>query len=292
MPVYNAAKDLREAIDSILNQTYRDFEFLIVDDGSTDSSNEIICSYCDPRIQLIQNKQNVGIVDSLNIGLDVARGDYIARMDADDISLETRFSQQIALLEESNADICGSHWLVINPKGKILSAKIVPTEKDAFTSHLANGVVPFAHGSIMLRKNFLTGHSLKYGPNKYAEDYYLWTQIFKDGGRFINCNSFLYQYREYGTSLSKVKGQEYSKRANEIREEFLLENQNVCAIACQNQITIISQLSHLEKVNLFCLALNLWPKMIATPKILKLLLKLNWRIIGHGVFRLLKRKIV
>src|SRR5690606_23388920 len=85
MSVYNGEKYLRGAIDSVLNQTFQDFEFLIVDDGSRDRSREIVAAYDDPRIRLIANEQNIGLIDSLNKGIAAARGDLIARQDADDV---------------------------------------------------------------------------------------------------------------------------------------------------------------------------------------------------------------
>jgi len=94
MPVYNAERYLRESIDSILNQTYRNFEFLIIDDGSTDRSVEIIRSYNDPRIRFVQNERNLGISETLNRGIDLSTTDLIARMDADDISYPKRLQRQ------------------------------------------------------------------------------------------------------------------------------------------------------------------------------------------------------
>ena len=104
MSVYNGERYLREAEDSILQQTFKDFEFLIVDDGSTDTSVVTIRSYSDKRIRLIVNETNVGLAASLNIGIDCARGRYIARMDCDDISLPDRLEKQVAFLE-SHGDI-------------------------------------------------------------------------------------------------------------------------------------------------------------------------------------------
>ena len=103
MPVYNGEKYIREAMDSILNQTFNDFEFLIVNDGSTDSTKQLIESYPDPRIRLV-NQENRGVAKSLNRGLRLAKGKYIARMDADDISLPDRLAKQIEVLE-SNPDV-------------------------------------------------------------------------------------------------------------------------------------------------------------------------------------------
>ena len=101
MPAYNAEKYIGEAIESILNQTYKDFEFIIINDGSIDRTEDIILSYDDPRIIYLKNKENSGIVASLNNGLKQAKGQYVARMDADDISLPTRFEKQLQYMESN-----------------------------------------------------------------------------------------------------------------------------------------------------------------------------------------------
>jgi glycosyltransferase involved in cell wall biosynthesis len=105
MPVYNGSKHLSDAVDSILTQTYTNFEFLIIDDASTDNSFEILKSYKDDRIRLIKNEKNIGLSASLNKGLNLALGKYIARMDQDDISLPNRLEKQIEYFKEHN-DIC------------------------------------------------------------------------------------------------------------------------------------------------------------------------------------------
>src|SRR5659263_168424 len=99
MAVYNGERYLREAIESILGQSFADFEFFIVNDGCTDSSRDIILSYRDPRIRLIDNQENIGLTKSLNIGLSLASGEYVARQDADDISYPTRIEKQIEYFE-------------------------------------------------------------------------------------------------------------------------------------------------------------------------------------------------
>src|SRR6266702_8228484 len=99
MPVYNAGKYLKEAIDSILCQSFKDYEFIIIDDGSTDDSSSIIGSYIDSRIKFIQNKRNMNLIASLNIGIDIAHGEYIARMDADDVSHQERLRCQVKVLD-------------------------------------------------------------------------------------------------------------------------------------------------------------------------------------------------
>jgi len=104
MSVYNGEKYLREAIESILNQTFRDFEFIIINDGSTDKTSEILSSYNDPRIVIINNKRNIGLTKSLNKGLKMVKGEYIARQDADDVSLPERLERMVNFLD-MNRDV-------------------------------------------------------------------------------------------------------------------------------------------------------------------------------------------
>ena len=122
MPVYNGERYLREAIDSILNQTFKDFEFLIINDGSTDLSVEIIESYADKRISLAHNGQNLGLITTLNRGFDLACGEYIARMDCDDISLPDRLEKQVVFMDNHpEIGICGS-WV-----SAISDEKLIPS---------------------------------------------------------------------------------------------------------------------------------------------------------------------
>ena len=109
MPAYNAEQYISEAIESILGQTFADFEFIIIDDGSSDSTSGIIASYKDSRIRYFRNEKNLGIVGALNRGLALAAGEYIARMDADDISLPERFQTQCAYMEKHpDVGVCGT----------------------------------------------------------------------------------------------------------------------------------------------------------------------------------------
>ena len=100
LPAYNAERYLREAIDSMLSQTYQNFELLIIDDGSKDRTAEIVRSYTDERIRFIQNECNIGLANTLNKGMRLARGEYLARMDADDICVPTRFQAQYDFLQQ------------------------------------------------------------------------------------------------------------------------------------------------------------------------------------------------
>jgi len=130
MSVYNGERYLREAVESILDQTFADFEFIIVDDGSTDNTWQILQSYAasEPRIVLVQNETNVGVPGSLNRGLGLARGQYIARMDADDVSLPERLAKQVAFLDEHDeVGVVGCAIHVIDADGSPTRVKRYPT---------------------------------------------------------------------------------------------------------------------------------------------------------------------
>ena len=208
LPVYNAAKYLHLAIESILTQTLEDFEFIIINDGSTDDSLTIINQYADKdnRIKVV-SRVNKGLNYSLNEGISVAQGKYIARMDADDISLSDRFSKQSSLLDDISGDICGCHFWSIDEDGKKIDTTLVPLNDYSILINLAI-TAPFAHGSVMMRRSFLLEHSLFYGKRAYktAEDYDLWVQMYDSNALFCNVDEFLFEYRDYDNSLSKSNG--------------------------------------------------------------------------------------
>ena len=191
MSVYNDEKYLKQAIDSILNQTFNDFEFLIIDDGSTDDSSRIIESYSDPRIKLIKNEVNIKLSNSLNKGLALARGEYVARMDSDDISLPNRLMEQIRFMD-TNKDvaICGSYIRIIGTN-KIWKYPLSP--EDCFGGLLFNSIL--AHPSVMMRRKFFIDNNFLYNPEFIrCEDYELWTRIALSG-KISNINKTLVCYR-------------------------------------------------------------------------------------------------
>ena len=223
MPVYNAERYLKEAIDSILNQTYKDFEFVIINDGSTDNSLEIIKKYKkqDERIVLI-SRENKGLISSLNEGIEKSKGEYIARMDADDISLSERFQKQLKLMEQENLDICGGHYLSINNIGEPISLNLTPRGHDLCTLSLTSKV-PFAHPSVMIKKSFLEKNDLKYGQsiNQKAEDFDLWIRLHEKDAKFSNVNEIIFKYRIIKNSLSKLNDLK-------IRQETKIMTKNFC----------------------------------------------------------------
>ena len=160
LPAINCANYLGQAIDSILLQTVQSFELLIVYDESADTTRKIIEEYAaqDGRVRLIEGRK-ARLVGALNQGLSLAKGQFIARMDADDISLPTRFEKQIANMEQEGLDFCGSNMLMINASGSPLREIAMPSTPDLITVTLAC-TVPFAHGSVTMRKSFLDRHNL------------------------------------------------------------------------------------------------------------------------------------
>jgi glycosyltransferase involved in cell wall biosynthesis len=176
MSVYNAQDYLNEAIESILNQSYENLEFIIINDGSTDSSLNIICSYMlnDSRISLI-DRENKGLPFSLNEGVNTARGKYIARMDADDISLHTRIEEQVSFLEShNNIGICGSWVEVFGGRTGIIKH---PISHDEMKIKMLFNVC-FAHPTVMIRKNIFEKKNIKYNVTySNSQDYMLWSEI-------------------------------------------------------------------------------------------------------------------
>lgn len=199
MPVYNSAKFLSEAIDSILNQTLDSFELIIIDDASTDCSLEIIKKYNDHRIVIIENNINHGIVYSLNYGISISKGKYIARMDSDDISDSKRFEIQLKYLLENNLDVCGSF---IQFFGSTNYTKIFPTKYEDIIFLMQFGS-PIAHPTAFFKKSFFD--SIKYKEDfKYVEDLEIWKSAIINGKKIGNVPTILLFYRTHINQSSNV----------------------------------------------------------------------------------------
>lgn len=188
MPVYNAEKHLFKAVESILNQTFSDFEFLILDDCSTDSSPAVLDRYDDPRIVRHRNEHNLGITLTLNRGLELARGTYIARMDGDDIAFPDRLRQQVAYMN-ANPDVAllGTRYVHIDDDGEYLfGGQPAPPPPEPGTRGYVRWsllwMTSIQHPTAMLRRSVLEAHGLRYDRAfETAEDYELWTRISRAG---------------------------------------------------------------------------------------------------------------
>jgi glycosyltransferase involved in cell wall biosynthesis len=217
MPVFNGEKYLAEAMDSILNQTYGDFEFLVIDDGSTDRSREIVSSYRDPRIRLVSNERNSGLGAVLNKGMNLATGEYVARMDSDDVSLPTRLDRQVAFMDvHDDIGLCGSWIRFLSDTGACGGwVERYPTDHDKIKCRtlFSPGV---AHPAVVLRRREFLDNGLNYDPAfRRVEDYDLWARAVHTV-RFANLPEVLLRYRISSTQGSTLFQHEQRKLSDDI----------------------------------------------------------------------------
>ena len=218
LPVYNAEKFLSEAIDSILNQTYQNFEFLLINDGSTDTSRAIILNYTDSRIRYLENEKNIGLIHTLNRGIAEAKGSYIARMDADDVSRVDRFIKQVDFLESNPSyGMVGSWCSVINSSKKIEYHTSHASLQFALLNYCC-----FVHPSVMLRKSVLTENQLYFDSNfVHSEDYELWTRLLTIT-KAANLPEYLLSYREHENQISSIYRDDQIAMFSEIVTKYLI----------------------------------------------------------------------
>lgn len=207
MPAYNAEKYIAQAIDSVLGQTFDDFEFIIINDCSTDCTEEIILSYNDPRIVYVRNEENLGVAATLNKGLAIAKGEYIARMDADDISLPERFAKQVTYLE-ANEDIVvlGTNVESFNELGTI-STGWSATEPEQMKVDLLFSC-GLAHPSVMMRTEVireLGGYDEAFNG---LEDYELWCRVLEKH-KITTLPDILLRYRIHGSQVTQNPSARY-----------------------------------------------------------------------------------
>lgn len=220
MSTFNRENFLPKSIESVLRQTYRDFEFIIIDDGSSDASVDVIHSYKDERIRLIRNEKNLGIVRSVNNGIHLAKGEYIVRMDSDDICLAHRFKRQVDFMESHPAVVvCGS-WVVTFGRQRELWR--YPVGHDEIFCHLLFDST-LAQSSTILRKSFLKEQAIYYDENfSIAEDYDLWTRVAQHKGRLANIPEELLKYRLHPENIATKEKQRMIILADQIRKRQLL----------------------------------------------------------------------
>lgn len=202
LPVFNGADTLSSAINSILAQTLRDFELIIVNDGSTDDTLDVARSFADPRVRVIDLTANVGLISALKIGLAEARGKLLARMDHDDICSPERLRRQADAMRDTNAVICGS---AIQPFGAIRGRPVTyPLEDEQIRAALPV-VSPFAHPAVMMRTD--VSRRLGYLASAlHCEDYDLWWRIAGEGS-MMNLSDVLLQYRFHASQISAIRRQ-------------------------------------------------------------------------------------
>ena len=205
MSVYNGERYVSEAIESILNQTFADFEFIIVNDGSTDGSLEIIQTYNDTRIRLLNNETNLGIPRSSNKALEQARAQYIARMDADDVSVPNRFELQLKYFEEHpQTALVGTDIYTIDDAGKVLWEIRFPSNLSRSLLLQGNKI---CHGSIMFKKEIIDRLGMYNELFAYSVDYELYLRI-AQYYNVSNLNTPLYKWRAHSGNISFVQRRE------------------------------------------------------------------------------------
>ncbi|HET7175337.1 MAG TPA: glycosyltransferase family 2 protein [Gammaproteobacteria bacterium] len=218
MPCYNAAPWLEAAVDSVLGQTHGDFELLAVDDGSTDATPRILADAArrDNRVRVLGGGKNAGIVAALNQGLDQARGDYIARMDADDIALPARFARQIRFLEETGVDLCGS-WFREFGAGLPRDVRWAHSEVALRTAMLFQSTL--CHPTLMAKRQVF--ERLRYREGyALAEDYDLYARAYRYF-RLANVPEVLLRYRRHRAQASQARRDAMESVTRRIRLEML-----------------------------------------------------------------------
>jgi len=222
MPAFNCAKYIGEAIESILSQTFTDFEFIIIDDGSKDETHNLLLGYVekDTRIRLIRNEKNLGIATSFNKGLRIAKGKYIARMDADDISMPSRFEQQIAFLfKHPSVGVLGTTAKVINEHGETMDRYFVPADHSMIAWALPFGH-DFANPTVMIRAKVIKKAGGYFAETSIAEDVELWIKL-AETTRFANIQKDLLIYRTHPQATSRIKNKMQREDALIAREKFI-----------------------------------------------------------------------
>ncbi len=223
MPVYNGEKYIQDAINSILNQTFADFELLIIDDGSTDGSVSVVKSYQDPRIKLIKNKRNLGLSETRNRGIKESQSEYIAWLDCDDISTPTRLEKQVNFLENNlEIGLCGT-W--IRKFGDKNIEVRYPLEHDLLRS-LLFFKNPIATSSVLVRRNIIQNNNLFFNSAfDPAEDYHFWERLSRNT-KIANIPEFLTLHRIHHEQVSRANGGKLSsenaiRRINIMQLEYL-----------------------------------------------------------------------
>jgi glycosyltransferase involved in cell wall biosynthesis len=201
LPVYNAERFLRESVDSILSQTWRDFELLAIDDGSTDASLSILREYDDPRIRIIVNPRNLGLTATLNNGIRQARSDLVARMDADDIAVPARLEKQLQFLHASpQVALVGSWGYYVDENDRVLQKVTLPHSSVELRRELIHSNC-FFHASVVFRRDAVLAVGGYDGEVAHAQDYDLWLRI---AARYqvANIPDFLIRYRVHSGQIS------------------------------------------------------------------------------------------
>ena len=218
MPVYNVAPYLREAMDSILTQTFQDFELIVLDDCSPDNSSEILDTYTDERIVRYRGEKNMGLSNVLNVGMAMARGELIARMDSDDISTPERLATQVAYLDaHPEVDLCSCGMELFGAKQEtwVREANV----EDVKITALFHS--PILHASSVWRRASFERMGLRFLQEMVpAEDYDMWTRAMAAGLKLVNIPEVMYHYRIH-PSQATTQTDKTARKDREVKSNYL-----------------------------------------------------------------------
>lgn len=206
LPVYNSELFIKKTIDSVLNNTHKAFELIIINDGSEDNSLDIIKSYDDPRIKLY-NKSNSGLIETLNYGIRKCKNEIIMRIDSDDIIHSQKIEKQLFRFKKDKVALLGTEGYTINNAGEVDSSINLPSKHDDILKAMMNYNASLIHPSIMVYKNVLQSVGLYSPKMKHAEDYDLFLRISKIG-KISNLNEKLIYLRKNENNISHLNAKE------------------------------------------------------------------------------------
>ena len=218
MSVYNDEKNVSSSIQSIINQSYKNFELLIMDDGSTDDTYKYIKKFSDDRIKIFRNKYNSGLTKSLNILIQNSSGEIIARQDSDDLSLPARFEKQLNFLLNNNLQICTSRAVIKNTKKIIPKYSFYMPQK--FVLQYKN---PFIHGTLFVYKELLKEVNFYDEEYKYAQDYRLFTKLINLGYKINTMSDVLYVLNTKN-NISTIYSERQKYYFEKAKNDFLNSN--------------------------------------------------------------------
>lgn len=210
MPVYNKAPFVKEAIDSVVNGSFQDFEIICVDDKSTDNSLEVLRSIADPRLRVVELERNLGPAGAANRCLDEARGEYLVRLDADDLAVPDRLAKQVAYMDAHPEVVAsGGHLQLFGARDRLWK---FPIEHDDCVANLLFGV-PVSQGASIMRRSVVEQHGLRYDPSwpRVGEDWLFWLRVSRVG-RFGNLDEAMTLYRrgEQNISHGRDKSEDFA----------------------------------------------------------------------------------
>ena len=213
MPAYNAEKYIEESITSVINQTYTNWELIVIDDGSKDNTAEIVKQFAekDKRITLYLNEKNMGVAKTRNRGFDMAKGEYIALLDSDDIWLPEKLEKQLKLAEETDAEIIYCSYELISETGEKTGKDFIVSPCTDFCEMLTKCM--FSCSTNIFKSEIFKNY--RFSNNYYHEDYVLWLELLKNGKIAAGCTEVLAKYRQ-------IKGSRASNKLNAAKNRWII----------------------------------------------------------------------